>query len=127
MPFTIITSGHSLTTIRQASLEITHEGWFIGKEYKVVGRTKPVVAFGTGLDYKKFELKIRVLSRAEYDAVMGILRNGTTITVTTHQTDVYSVAVIGPIQTNSVLASPFAGEPYSTRFAWDITCQVSEV
>lgn len=125
--FTIETTGHGPTIIRQADLEITHVGNFIGEAFTVLGKTKPIVVYGPPVNYKSFELKIRVHSRDEYDDVMDVLTNGTTITVSTHQEDEYDVAVVGEISIKSVKASPATGETYPTRYAWDIVCPVTEV
>lgn len=124
--FTIAAEGGEPITVRQASLEIVHEGAYVGTPFKIAARNRPVVTYGAWGDTKRFSLRLRIHSRAEYDAAMAVLQNGERIIVTTHHGDVHKVALTGPITATSVKASPFAGEPYPTRFAWDLECQVTQ-
>lgn len=124
--FSIYAVGGQPITVRQASLEIEDDGAHIGTTFRLAARTKPFVVFGTWGDFRTFSLKLRVLSREEFDEVMAVLKGSAVFTVQTHHGDVYNVAVTEPIKITNVLAQPAAGEPYTTRYAWDIECKVSE-
>lgn len=124
--FTIATEGGEPIAVRQASLEIAYDGQFVGAPFRLAGRNRPVIAYGAWGDFKKFDLRLCVLSREEYDAVMAILTNSQRVFVNTHHGDLYKVAVTSAISMNLIKAAPAAGEPYTTRYAWEISCEVTE-